>query len=107
MVRAGDVFASEGNEPGAELPANRRSPVADRPFWEASEPGAEIGATLRLRPANGSVGEFAWLLPLRENGKYFFMPAGCSWDSDFVAERSRSARLNSLRSEAGVGPVWS
>ena len=31
---------------------------------------------LRLRPANGSVVALAWLLPPRENGKYFFAPVG-------------------------------
>ena len=106
VERDGDVFESEGNEPGAEMPADREAPVAGDMFWEAVDVGAEIGSTLRLRPANGSVVALAWLLPPRENGKYFFAPDGCSCDSDLLAERSRSARLNSLRSEPGVGPVW-
>ena len=75
-------------------------------FCEAVADGAEIGSTLRLRPANGSVVALAWLLPPRENGKYFLAPDRLIMRQRLAGRASRSARLSSLRSEAGVGPVW-
>ena len=101
-----DVCGSDGTAPGVDMPAIRRSPADGELFvWEAAAAGAEIGSTFRLRPANGSVFALAWLLPPRENGKYFAAPVGPSCDIDLLAARSRSARFSSLRSEAVVGPV--